>query len=251
MSCSQMEAVLSSWWYREKLNLMPRAFLHRGSVAKQSQGVNLKCNSYSERTSHVGSLILLWEGLCAVLLHPVPKALSVQQEECPHRERMAFPGYFTMLHSPRRCTWFYVPMNVSGASPSALPSASAFAGELCFGMDHWRSCVFWTLLGKLCITDFPEGMGLNSDPCGLGLPWVMLELQFGIAHHCFCLLPRILTACVRSCLCLHVVPLHIQNHQENQCMEYEHYLNIAEQEWKREKSPSVLQRGSVKSRLCD
>lgn len=121
-----MGAVLSYWLYGQKLNLKPRAFLHRESIAKQSQGVNLKCNSCFECASHVGSLILLWEGLCAVPLHPLPKALSVQKEECPHRERIAFPGYFTMLRSPRRCTWFHVPMNAAGSYPSAHSSTRSF-----------------------------------------------------------------------------------------------------------------------------
>lgn len=195
----------------------------------------------------MGSLILLREGLCAVLLHPVPKALSVQQEECPHREWMAFPGYFTMLQSPRRYTWFHGPSNVSGASPST----NTFAGKPCFGIDHWRICVFWTLLGKLCITHFPEGMGLNSDPWGLGLPWVMLELQFSIAHHYFCLLPCILTACVRSQACVCMLHLYMYKIIKKTSAWSMSIIWILLNRNGKKNSPSVLQRGSVKSRLCD
>lgn len=116
----------------------------RESIAKPSQGVNLKCNSCSEHTSHADSLSLLSEGLCAVLLHLLPKAFSVQNEECPHRERVAFPGSFTMLRSPRRCTWFHVPVNVAGAYPSACFSTRAFiwGDVLC---DGW--------LVELCLLD--------------------------------------------------------------------------------------------------
>lgn len=161
-----MGAVLNYWWYGQKLNPKPRAFLRRESIAKQSQGVNLKCNSCSERTSPVGSLILLWEGLCAVLLHPLPNALSVQKEECPHRERITFPGYFTMLRSPRRCTWFHVPMNVAGAYPSARSSTRAFA---------WGHMLCNGRLVAFCLLD-PTKFGVNHSfawnyGAGLKDPW--------------------------------------------------------------------------------
>jgi len=52
------------------------------------------------------------------------------------------------------------------------------------------------------------------------------SLLLPLAMYPYCL-------CEITGMCLHVAPLHVQNHQENQCMEYEHYLNIAEQEWEK------------------
>lgn len=218
---------------------------------KQSQGVNLKCNSCSERTSHVGSLILLSEGLCAVLLHPLPKALSVQKEECPHREQIAFPGYFTMLRSPWRCTWFHVPMNVAGACPSACSSiVLVWGGMLCDG-QLVRLCLLYPARCSMHLSfAWSYGSGLRN-PRGLELLSVLLVLQFGILHQysrfSWCVLAA--EELLWDHVYIHVLFFFIWNHQANLCAEYDCYLNIVEHENK--KNPSVLQRDSVKNRLCN
>lgn len=204
--------------------------------------MKLKCNSCSERTSHVGSLILLWEGLCAVLLHPLPKALSVQKEECPHREQIAFPGYFTMLRSPRRCTWFHVPMNAAGAYPSACSFTRAFVwgdtlcdGQLdgCDGVVSsgpcWVQCV-----SLVCLKLWGWPQGSLRSRASLDVAGVSVWHSPSV--------PSPLVVCPSCCwellwdhVCVHVLFLFVWNHQANLCTGYDHYLNNVEQ--KKKKNP--------------
>lgn len=105
-------------------------------------------------------------------------------------------------------------------------------GGTSFEVGGWWSCVFWTLLGLLCITQFPQVMGLGDL---WGLLEMLLVLGFGVVHqyHGVLRCPGCWRGLQRDHVRAHVLCLVVQNHQANLCMGCDHYLNIAEQEKKK------------------
>lgn len=125
-------------------------------------------------------------------------------------------------------------------------------GDTCFAMGGWWSFVFWTLLGSAWITHLPEIMGLASripETLGFSRGCWCCSLAFSMSAIASCGVSQLLKrAPVRSCLCSCLVPFHRTSSSKpvHWVWSLSEYCRTGKKE-----SPSALQRGSVKRRLCD
>lgn len=136
--------------------------------------MNLKCNSCSERTSHVGRLILLWERgpLCSSASSSAKGTLSAERR-MPTQGVDSFSRLFHQAEESQEMPCLHVPMSVAEAYPSfSSHSTQAFMGELCVG------CVvdLWLLDPARCSVHHSFAWTFGADPLRswscLGIPGV-------------------------------------------------------------------------------
>lgn len=150
--------------------------------------------------------------MCSSALSIAKGALRAERR-MPTQGANSFSRLFPHAEESQEMCMVSCPRERCGSLPfSSLPPELS-RGETCFEVGAWWSCVFWTLLGSLCITRFLQVMGLDLEIHGVfsRCHWCW-GLALSVSGIVSCSVSWLLErARMRSCLCSRVVPCHTKS----------------------------------------